>query len=124
VTDTGIQISETICYKPVQIITYVDDICIVGIMLPAMKETLGLQDAAAQKMGLTIIYKIMVAGPCRTISLQKISTHMHTFERVDQFVYLGSVLTNGNINVEVGARILSANKCHFRMHRHLCSKLL
>jgi hypothetical protein len=49
---------------------------------------------------------------------------MHTFERVDQFVYLGSVLRNDNINAEVAARILAANKCPFGRHRHLWSKLL
>lgn len=49
----------------------------------------------------------------------------HTFGSVNEFVYLGSLITNNNnITAEIVKRILSANKCYFGLLKYFCSKIL
>lgn len=67
--------------------------------MSAMKEAFKLLDTAAKKMGLTvdeITTNYTVPGHGRALALQKLAIQEYTFERIHQFVYLGSFLTNDN----------------------------
>jgi hypothetical protein len=64
-----------------------------------MKEAFELLDTAAKKMGLTVdefTTNYSVAGHGRALVLQKLTIQEYTFERIHQFVYLDSFLTNDN----------------------------
>jgi hypothetical protein len=44
------------------------------------------------------------------------------FEVVEEFVYLGSLKTTTNdVSLEIQRRIQMANRCFFRLHKHLQS---
>ena len=48
-----------------------------------------------------------------------------TFERVEEFKYLGTTLTNQNfIAEEIKSRLRSGNACYNSMQNHLSSRLL
>jgi uncharacterized protein (DUF1015 family) len=60
--------------------------------------------------------KYMVAGHHRVPALQKISTQEYTCKRVDQFLYLASVLINDNdISAGTRTRPLADSKCYFSL---------
>jgi hypothetical protein len=48
-----------------------------------------------------------------------------SFERVEEFIYLGTTLTNKNfIQEEIKSRLKSGNACYYSVHNLLCSELL
>ena len=48
-----------------------------------------------------------------------------TFERMEEFKYLGTTLTNQNsIQEEIKSRLRSGNACYHSVHRLLSSRLL
>jgi hypothetical protein len=54
-----------------------------------------------------------------------ITINNYTFETVEQFVYLGSMIhCDNNISVEIGRRIFAANRCYFGLVAQLRSRLL
>jgi len=51
--------------------------------------------------------------------------HNSTFERVEEFKYLGTTLTNQNpIAEEIESRLRSGNACYHSVHNRLSSRLL
>ena len=49
----------------------------------------------------------------------------YSFQNVDQFMYLGSVVSCGNrISLEISQRIVKANRCYFGLSKHLRSSAI
>jgi hypothetical protein len=81
----------------------------------------------AEDMGLKINEdktKYMVTGNS-TVSSPKISVGCYDFQRVESFVYLGTVVnSDGGVMTEIKTRINAANKGYFTLKKHHGSKLL
>ena len=57
--------------------------------------------------------------------VSKLDTQGESFERVNQFKYLGSILTDdNNISEEVRSRVTSGNKCFFALSNVFKSKII
>jgi hypothetical protein len=88
----------TLCNKAIQILAYADDIVLMGRTTGVLKETIINFSKAAKEMGLTI----NLQKP-KYMEVTKRSTHSkmlkvddQEFERVGEFKYLGSTLTEDN----------------------------
>jgi len=67
-----------------------------------------------------VISRDQDAGRCRSIK-----TDNSSFERVEEFKYLGTTLTNQNsIQEEINSRLKSENSCYHSVQNLLFSKLL
>lgn len=127
VRESGIQVGRTIFDSPVQILGYADDIDIVGRSLNAMTEAFRSLRCAAAKMGLEVNQsktKYLITNP-REIPPSHIQVDDYAFERVEEFIYLGSLITQDNeMGEEIKRRIVAANKCYFGLVRQMKSRAL
>lgn len=128
IRDSGINTSGTIYHKSVQVLAYADDIDIIGRSSEDVKNSFILLERAAKKMGLSINEtktKYMISAKHQYEMPNKLDTGEHSFERVDNFVYLGSLITSSNlISEEIKRRVLVANRCYYGLHKHLKSHRL
>jgi len=57
--------------------------------------------------------------------IHSVRIYNYTFERVEEFKYLGTTLTNQNsIAVEIKGRLKSGNASYLSVQKHLSSRLL
>jgi len=70
--------------------------------------------------------KYMVMSPDQNAGRShNIKTDNSSFERVEEFKYLGTTLTNQNsIQEEIKSRLMSENACYYSVQKLLCSSLL
>jgi len=111
-----------------QLLAYADDVNILGGSIRAVKENVEALVVAAEEIGLEVNanktkYMVMSrdqnAG--RTHSMK---TDNSSFERVDEFKYLGTILINQNsIQEEIKSRLKSGNACYHSVQNLLSSKL-
>lgn len=124
VRDAGIQRDGTIWNKMVQLLAYADDINIIGRTVTAMKGAFLALVRAAKKMGLTVNEektKYMSTDAKRDIN--NITIGEYTFERVQAFKYLGSIVTPDNsVLPEAQQRILTANRCYYGLSKYMKSR--
>lgn len=124
---TQVPTNGTIFQKSVQFLAYADDIDIVGRNLTSVKDAFQELQDGAKEIGLVINSektKYMVAS-----SSQRTAEHFqlgdNTFERVNNFTYLGSEVNRENeIGQEVRRRITQGNKCFYSLQKCFRSKQL
>ena len=86
---------------------YADDVNILGVNIHNLKENAEALVAATREIGL------------------EVSADNSTFERVEDYKYLGTTLTNQNsIAEEIKSRLRSGNACYHSVQNLLPSRLL
>jgi sorting nexin-29 len=115
----------TILHKSVQILTYADDVAIVARYENAVKDAFNRLEMAAKKNGINDYDKTKyMETTCKPTKEKYIRINNRDIERVNQFKYLGSIITNNNIMLEISHRINMGNKCYYGLRNILRSKLL
>jgi len=112
-----------------QFLAYADDVNILGGSIHTLKENAEALVAATREIGLEVSvdktkYMIMSrdqnAGQNRSVRIDN-----STFERVEEFKYLGTTLTNQNsIPNEIKSRLRSGSVCYHLVQNLLSSRLL
>jgi len=107
-----------------QLLAYADDVNILGRSIHTVKENAEALVAATREIGLEVSAdktKYMVrsrdqnAGQNHSVRIDN-----STFERVEEFKYLGTILTNQNsIAEEIKSRLRSGNACYHSV-QNLC----
>jgi hypothetical protein len=109
IRDSGIETKGTIYNKTIQILAYADDIVLVGRNIGVLKEAIKNLSKSEKEMGLTINLqktKYMEVTKKPT-NLRMLKVDDQEFERVREFKYLGSTLTEDNkITTEIKLRII------------------
>jgi hypothetical protein len=115
-----------ICYKSVQILAHTDDIYIISRSPKSLQEATTALDRAARMVGLEINQaknKYMICGTKKKYVENVFKVKHMTFERVNSFVNLGTLITaHNNISVEINNRITLANRSYFEMVNMLKAK--
>ena len=112
-----------------QLLAYSDDVNILGGSIHTLKEDAEALVAATREIGLEVSavktkYMVMSrdqnAGQIHSVRIDN-----STFERVEEFKYLGTTLTNHNsIAGEIKSRLKSGNACYHSVQNLLSSRLL
>jgi hypothetical protein len=101
----------------VQISAYADDIDIISRSPKSLQEAITALDRAARRMGLEINQaktKYMICGTKKKYPENVFKVKHMTFEQVNSFVYLGTLITtNSNTSAEISNRITLANRSYF-----------
>jgi hypothetical protein len=116
----NLQTTSTIYNKETQLLTYADYIDIVGRSQSTVRDAYLALEIEASKKGLKINEqktKYMIAARNdRTIREvgQSLAIGDKHFEIVEEFVYLGSLMTPTNdVSLEIQRRVQTANRCFF-----------
>jgi sorting nexin-29 len=113
VREANINQCGNVFYKSVQILAYADDIDISSRSPNSLKEATTTLDKAARMMGLEINQaktKYMICGTKKKYVENVFKVKHMTFERVNSFVYLGTLITADiNVSAEINNRITLAN---------------
>jgi len=112
-----------------QLLVYADDDNILGGSIHTLKENAEALVAATRETGLEISAdktKYMVISRDQNAGrIHSVRIDNSTFERVDEFKYLGTTLTNQNsIAEEIKSRLKSGNACYHSVQNLLSSGLL
>jgi hypothetical protein len=126
ISDANINQRGNIFYKSVQILTYADDIDIISRTPKSLQEATIALDRAARRMGLEINQaktKYMICGTKKKHAENIFKVKHMTFERVNSFVYLGTLITtDNNTSAEINNRITLANRSYFGLVNILKAK--
>jgi len=112
-----------------QLLAYADDINILGGSVLTLKENAEALVAATREIGLEVsadTTKYIVMSPDQNAGrIQSVKIDNSTSERVEEFKYLGTTLTNQNsIPEEIKSRLRSGNACYHSVQNLLSSRLL
>jgi len=112
-----------------QLLTYADDVNILGGGIHTVKENAEALVAATREIGLEVsadktkhmvVFRDQNAGRIQSVKIDN-----STFERMEEFKYLGTTLTNKNsIAEEIKSRLRSGNACYHSVLNLLSSRLL
>jgi len=122
----GIEIGQV----KIGLIAYADDIVLLGDNTEMIKSLGKKLVKSAEKVGLTFnddkTEYLILSRSNRNYGLeQHIELEGHTFRKVSQFKYLGSIITQDNeLKTEVSSRIQLANKGYYGLKRILKSRTL
>jgi sorting nexin-29 len=115
-----------IFYKSVQILAYADNIDIISRSPKSLQEATITLDEAARMMGLEINEakpKYMICGTKKKYVENIFKVKHMTFERVNSFLYLGTLITaDNNLSAEINNRITLANRSYFGLVNMLKAK--
>jgi len=111
-----------------QLLAYTDDVNILGGSIHTLKENAEALVAATRETGLEVSAdktKYMVMSQEQNAGrIHSVRIDNSTFERVEEFKYLGTALTNQNsIAEEIKSRLRSGNACYHSVQNRL-SRLL
>ena len=100
-----------------QLLAYADDVNILGGSIHILKENAKVLVFATGEIGLEVSAdktKYMVKSRDQNAGRnQSVRIDNSTFERVEDFIYLGTILTNQNfIPEEIKSRLRSGNACY------------
>jgi len=124
VTQDGLKL-----YGKHQLVAYSDDVNILGGSVHTVKENAEALVAAARETGLEVSadktkYMVM-SGDRNAARIHSVRMINNTFERVEEFKYLGRNVTNQNaIQEENKSRLRSGNACYCSVQNLLSSRLL
>jgi len=112
-----------------QLLAYADDVNILGGSIHTVKESTENLVAATRKIGLEVSAdktKYMVMSRDQNAGrIQSVRNDNSTFERVEEFKYLGTTLTYQNsIAEEIKSRLRSGKACYHSEQNFLSSRLL
>jgi len=112
-----------------QLLAYADYVNILGGSIHTLKENAEALVAASRETGLEVSAdktKYMVMSRDQNAGrIQSVRTDNSTFERVEEFKYLGTTLTNKNsIAEEIKSRLRSGNVCYHSVQNLSTSRLL
>ena len=112
-----------------QLLAYADDVNIQGGSIHTLKENAESLLSATRERGLEVSAdktKYMVMSRDQNAGrIQRMRIDNSTFERVEEFKYLGTTLTNQNsIAEEIKGRLRSRNACYHSVQKLLSSRLL
>jgi len=112
-----------------QLLAYADDVNTLGGSTHTLKENAEALVAAAREIGLEVCAdktKYMVMSRDQNAErIHSVRMDNSTFERVEEFKYLGTTLTNLNaIREEFKKRLRSGNTCYYSVQKLLSSRLL
>jgi sorting nexin-29 len=124
VRETNLDMRGTIVHKSVQILAYADDVVIVARYENAVKDAFNRLEKASQKMGLINYDKTKyMETTCKPNKEKYIRINNSDIERINQFKYLGSIVTNNNnnnnITSEISHRINMGNTCYYGLRNIL-----
>jgi deoxyribose-phosphate aldolase len=98
-------------HKSIQVLAYTDDINVIGRTTRAVKETLLKLEKAAQEIDIMVNEsktKYMEIT-CKQNNMQYLIVNNYKFEKVNEFKYLGTVITeNSSLTQEINRRLLLA----------------
>jgi len=106
-----------------------NDVNILAGSIPTLKENVEALLAATREIGMEVSadktkYMVM-SGDRNAGRIHSVRTDNSTFERVEEFKYLGTTLTNQNsIAEELKSRLKSGNACYHLVQNLLSSRLL
>jgi hypothetical protein len=107
-------------------LAYADDIDIISRSPKSLQEATTAWDKPARMTGLEINQartKCMICGTKKKYVENIFKVKHMTFERVNSFVYLGTLITaDNNFSVEINNRITLANRCYFGIVNMLKAK--
>ena len=112
-----------------QLLAYADDVNILGGSIHTLKENAECLVAATRYVGLEVSadktkYMVMFRDQ-NAGRIQNVRIDNSTFERVEEFKYLGTTLTIQNsIREEIKSRLRSGNACYHSVQNLLSSRLL
>ena len=119
----------TIFNRSNQFICFADDMDIVGRTFEAVKNAYTDLKREAEKVGLRVNVaktKYLLAGGTESLRArigQSVTIDGDEFEVVEEFVYLGSLVTSDNsCSREIRRRIISGNRAYFGLHKTLRSQ--
>ena len=112
-----------------QLLAYVDDVNILGGGIHTLKENAEALVAATTEIGLEVSAdktKYMVVSRDQNAGRNhSVRIDNSAFERVEEFKYLGTILTNQNsIQEEIKSRLKLGNTCYYSVQNLLSSRLL
>jgi sorting nexin-29 len=125
IRDSGIQMRGTIIYRSLQLLAYSDDIDIIARSEAKLIKTYTVLKISAEKMGLKVNeektkYMMISDNKRNLITKQDLNIYGQKFERVNRFIYLGSLVNdNNNVSEEIKKRIQNANKCYYGLRNNL-----
>nr|XP_042909974.1 uncharacterized protein LOC122271741 [Parasteatoda tepidariorum] len=121
---SGLNRKGTLWNRSVQLLEYAD---VIGRSERAVREAFLAHETSATNIGLTINEdktKFM-ESPATTVNHDPLFINDYTFEKVNEFKYLGTMINDQNsIKTEVDNRIKMANKCFFGLSKQLTSCLI
>ena len=108
---------------------YADDVNTLGGSIYTLKENADALVAATREIGLEVSAdktKYMIMSQDQNAGrIHCVRIYNSTFERVEEFKYLGKTLTNQNsILQEIKSRLRSGNACYHSVQNLLSSRLL
>jgi len=112
-----------------QLLAYADDVNILGGSIHTLKENAKALVAATREIGLEVSadktkYMVMFRDQ-NAGRIQSVRFDNSTFERTEEFKYLGTTLTNKNsIAEEIKSRLRSRSACYHSVQNLLSSRLL
>jgi len=112
-----------------QLLAYADDVNILGGSIRAVKENAEALVVAAKEIGLEVnadkAKYIVMSRDQNAGRTHSMKINNSSFERVDEFKYLGKPVTNQNsIQEEIKSRLKSRNACYHSVQNLLSSSLL
>ena len=112
-----------------QLLAYADDVNILGGSIHSLKENAESLVAATKEIGLEVSAdksKYMVVSRDQNAGrIHSVRVDNSTFERVEEFKYLGTTLTKQNsIPEEIKSRLRSGSSCYHSVQNLFSSRLL
>jgi len=112
-----------------RLLAYTDDVNKLGGSIHTLKENAEALVAATREIGLEVCAdktKYMVVSREQNAGrIQSVRIDNNTFERVEEFKYLGTTLTNQNsITEEIKSRLRSGSACYHSVQNLMSSRLL
>ena len=124
-----LELNGTIFTKSIQLLGFADDVDIVGRNIRSVTDAYSRMEREANKIGLRVNEDktkfLMVSASERTKNL--VGSHLaigdKRFEVVNDFVYLGAIISNNfDTSLEIKRRILAAQRAFFSVRHLLTSK--
>ena len=111
------------------LLVYADDVNMMGGRVHTIKENAEALIVASKEIGLEVNAdktKCMVTSRVQNVGRsQNVRIDNRSFERVEEFKYLGKILTNQNsIREEIKSRLKLGNACYYSVQNLLSSRLL